>query len=338
VNSVTTIILPGLKWWQKISDVEFGYNIMNEVMQTYKYSVVIPVFNSSKLIGKVVEHTKKLFINNKLDYEILLINDGSKDESWDVIERIAKNDLKVTSINLLKNYGQHTAIYCGFEHSKGDYVITIDDDMQNPPEEIIKLIRKIDEGYDVVFGSFIQKQHTTFRNMGSFFIRWINKFIFHCPQNIIPTNFRIIRRDVVNRILQYQTAYPYITGLVLMFSNNIANVKVEHKKREIGKSNYNFQRIIKLVFRILFNYSIWPMRVVGTIGFIVAFLCFIFGVIITINELRNNIQVEGWAGIIVMLALLNGVVIMILGMLGEYISRIIQQISSKNIYYTKGII
>jgi glycosyltransferase involved in cell wall biosynthesis len=303
-----------------------------------KYSVVIPVYNSATIVGRVVDQTILFFEKHALDYEIILVNDGSRDKSWEAIAEKATTCPKVIAINLMRNYGQHSAVYCGFEHSVGDYVITIDDDMQNPPEEIIHLIEKLQDGHDVVFGRFKQKKHSQVRNLGSYLIRLINNRIFRCPKDIVPTNFRLIRRDVITRILQYHTVYPYITGLVLMFSNNPGNEWVEHRQRLEGKSNYNLYRIISLVARILFNYSVWPLRFVSTTGFVISLLSFLVSVVLIINKLLDNIKVEGWTGLMVMLAFFNGIVILILGMLGEYTARILQQISSKEIYHTKEII
>jgi polyisoprenyl-phosphate glycosyltransferase len=176
------------------------------------------------------------------------------------------------------------------------------------------------------------------RRFGSSIIRLINNRVFHCPRGIVPTNFRLIRRDVVERILQYHTSYPYITGLVLMFSNNPANVLVEHRERPEGKSNYNLVRILSLVARILFNYSVWPLRLVSTAGILISFVSFIIGLVLIANKLLDKVAVEGWTGMMVMLAFFNGVVILILGMLGEYTARILQQISSSAIYHVKEIV
>ncbi|RPH63188.1 MAG: glycosyltransferase [Chloroflexi bacterium] len=304
-----------------------------------KYSVVIPVFNSAGIVGQVIDQTGAFFSQHGWDYEIILVNDGSRDKSWEVISQKARENPHVVAINLMRNYGQHTAVYCGFEHSTGDFVITIDDDLQNPPEEIIHLIDKMGEGgYDTILGRFKQKRHSNVRNLGSYGIRLINNRIFHCPKDIVPTNFRLIRREVIERILQYHTAYPYITGLVLMFSGRIGNAWVEHRERQEGKSNYNFYKIMSLVLRILFNYSVLPLRLVSTIGFVISLLSFLAGILLIINKLLQNVQAEGWTGIMVMLAFFNGMIILLLGMLGEYTVRILQQISSKEIYHTKEVV
>ncbi|MFZ5920171.1 MAG: glycosyltransferase family 2 protein [Chloroflexota bacterium] len=303
-----------------------------------KYSIVIPVYNSEKIVGQVIEQTVTFFKGQGWDFEIVLVNDGSPDGSWEVISRFAATYPRVIAINLFRNYGQHTAVYCGFEHASGDYVITIDDDLQNPPEEIIHLVKKLKDGHDVVFGRFREKQHSQVRTLGSAIIRLINNRIFRCPPGIVPTNFRLIRRDVVDRILSYHTAYPYITGLTLMFANKPGNAWVEHRKRLEGKSNYSLYQILSLVARILFNYSVWPLRFVSMIGMTISGLSFIAGIILIVNKLLDNVQVEGWTGVMVMLAFFNGLVTLMLGMLGEYTVRILQQISYRDVYSVKDVV
>jgi glycosyltransferase involved in cell wall biosynthesis len=245
----------------------------------------------------------------------------------------------VIAINLLRNYGQHNAVFCGIAQSRGQYVITIDDDLQNPPEEIIHLVNQMQDGnHDVVFGRFRQKQHSLGRRVGSGLIRMINNNVFYCPADIVPSNFRLMHRAVINRMLGYKTAYPYTTGLALMFAQSIGNVWVEHRERHEGKSNYNLVRILSLVLRILFNYSVWPLRLVTVTGFIISFVSFFIGIVLVIRKLLDNIQIEGWTGIMVMLAILNGLIILMLGMLGEYTVRILQQMNSKETYHIKDIV
>jgi len=303
-----------------------------------KYSVVIPVYNSATIVGRTIDDVVDFFDKQQLSYELILVNDGSQDMSWDVIQSKAKDGYNIIAINLLRNYGQHTAMYCGLKHSNGDFVITIDDDLQNPPQEMIHLIHKSLEGYDLVFGRFKQKRHSSVRVWGSSLIRLVNQRIFFCPPDLVPTNFRLIRRDVVERILQFQTFYPYITGLVLMFATNATNVWVEHRERPEGKSNYNLTRIISLVFRILFNYSSWPLRVVTSIGFVVSLFSFLIGLYLMARKLLDQVQLEGWTGIMVLLSFLGGLIIFILGMLGEYLIRILQQVSHQQNYHIKEVV
>jgi glycosyltransferase involved in cell wall biosynthesis len=300
-----------------------------------KYSVVIPVYNSEPIVGETLRRVAAFFEGQGWPYEIIPVNDGSRDDSWEVVKKAAAENPNVVAINLLRNYGQHTAVYCGLEQSSGDWVITLDDDLQNPPEEIVHLVAKAAEGHDVVYGRFKSKKHSSVRRLGSRMIWMVNTHIFNCPPDITPTNYRLMRRDVVDRIVGYRTSQPYITGLSIMFAANPDNALVEHHEREVGRSQYTLIRITTLVMRILFNYSAWPLRTVNAIGMTVAGFSFLLGLYFLIRRLLGDIQVSGWTSLIVLLSFFNGISLLILGMLGEYVVRLLNEGSSSQIYHIR---
>jgi len=306
--------------------------------QSSKYSVVIPVYNSALMVGETIDRTVAFFEQHSWDYELILVNDHSRDRSWEILRQRALTNRRLVAINLLHNYGQHTAILCGFRKSSGDYVITLDDDLQNPPEEMIHLITKITEGYDLVFGRFREKKHSLYRRVGSLLINMINERIFHKPDNLVCTNFRIIRRDVIDRICSYRTGYPFVTGLALMFSDNPTNVWVEHQERSVGTSNYNLFKILELVMRILFNYSTFPLRLVSAIGLTISCLSFLLGLYYLARAVFVGTSVPGWATTVVLLSFFNGMTLLILSMLGEYTMRLLNQVSYVEYYEIKEII
>lgn len=301
----------------------------------YLYSVVIPVFNSEAILEKTIARTTTFFEEQGWRYEIILVNDGSSDSSWAILETAAAENPNIIAIDMLKNYGQHTALYAGFHAVNGDFVITIDDDLQNPPEEIAHVVHKILEGYDVVYGQFRQKKHSLIRRLGSRLVQTINERIFDQPHDLVVTNFRIMRRDVVERICNYRTPFPYITGMSLMFSRKRGNVMVEHHPREVGKSNYNFRRILALVLRLLFSYSTYPLRFVSYIGFISTLVAFSVGIYFLLRALFIGTTVPGWASTIVLLSFFGGINIVIVSMLGEYVLRLVQQSSDQNVYHIR---
>lgn len=303
-----------------------------------KYSVVIPVFNSQAIVGETVDRTCAFFEGAGLDYELLLVNDASRDGSWGIIQQKAEANPKIIAIDLLRNSGQHSANYCGFQHSTGDYVVTMDDDLQNPPEEIKHLIAKAADGHDLVMGQFKQKRHSPYRRWGSWAISTINRRIFFQPRDLIVSNFRLIRRDVVDRILTFRTNYPYITGLVLMFASQPANVLVEHHERSVGQSNYNFVKIAQLVMRILFNYSSYPLRLVATVGVMISVLSFLLGCFYVAKSVLGDATVPGWTTLVVLLSFFNGITLLILGMLGEYLIRLINQTSTGTSYHIREVV
>lgn len=310
-----------------------------EAMRGATYSVVIGVFNSADIVGATIDRTLAFFRDHGLAVEIICVNDGSRDDSWQVLLSKAAEHPQVVLVNLLRNYGQHNANLCGFRRARGDWIVTMDDDLQNPPEEILKLLVEAATGdRDVVFGAFERKQADHHRRLGSHLIGMINRRVFGQPRDLVVTNFRLLRRDVVDRISADRSAYPYITGLSLLYSRNRGNATVVHAPRPTGRSNYNLLRIARLVLTILFSYSAFPLRLSAVFGAVVAALAFAIGGVYLIAGLSGNIRVEGWTTLIVLLSFFNGVTILMLSMLGEYIVRTLNQTSSREPYHVIEVV
>ncbi|HAQ70497.1 glycosyltransferase family 2 protein [Salibacteraceae bacterium] len=302
------------------------------------YSIVIPVYRSEKVVERTVETILEVAANHSFSFEIILVNDGSPDNSWGVVEELAKKHIEVRSVNLLKNYGQHTAVYCGIAISKGDYIITMDDDMQNPPSEIPKLIAKIQEGYDLIFAEFVQKMHPGFRKLGTRMISYLNKEIFDKPKDLKLTNFRIFNRSTADRLLDYRTNYPYIPGLLLMSAGKMGNVITEHHSREIGNSNYTLVRILTLVARLLFNYSSYPLKLVSGSGIVISILSFLAGFAYILKSIFTGVHVEGWTTLVALISFLCGFILIMLGVMGEYLARILNQQTVSKPYQVREIV
>ncbi|MBO0846717.1 MAG: glycosyltransferase family 2 protein [Nocardioides sp.] len=299
----------------------------------FTYSIVIPVYNSEAIVGMTVARVVEVFEGAGLRYEIVLVNDGSPDRSWAVISELARTTPHVIALNLLKNYGQHHANLAGLLESRGDYVITMDDDLQNPPDQALLLIDKALEGHDVVFGEFERKQAAGYRKLGSKLISMVNRRVFGQPDDLTVSNFRIIRRDVVDRICAARTAHPYVTGQALLFSNNPGNVTVRHEARPVGKSNYSMVRIFRLVLTILFSYSSYPLRAATVAGFILSGLSFVLGAFYLVRGLVVQTAIPGWTTLVVLLAAFNGFVIAMLSMLGEYVVRTLNAVSAEQSFH-----
>jgi glycosyltransferase involved in cell wall biosynthesis len=299
----------------------------------HRYSLVVPVFNSEKLVGRTVDRIIEVFESAGLDYELILVNDGSSDRSWQVIAEKARTHRHVKALDLLRNYGQHRANLAGFRESTGDYVITLDDDLQNPPDQALLLIERAVQGYDVVFGEFQVKQAAGYRRWGSKVISMINRKVFGQPHDLAVSNFRVLRRDVVDRICASRTAHPYVTGQALMFSGNPTHVPVRHEQRAVGKSNYGLMRIAGLVTTILFSYSVVPLRLAAGFGFIVAVLSFFIGAGFLVRGLVSTTSVPGWTSLIVLLSMFSGVTIALLAILGEYVVRTLDAVSLQQRYH-----
>jgi glycosyltransferase involved in cell wall biosynthesis len=299
----------------------------------FSYSIVIPVYNSSRIVGETVDRVLQVFGEAGLRHELILVNDGSPDSSWDVIAAKAAEHPNVTALDLLHNYGQHYANTAGLRESTGDYVITMDDDLQNPPDQALVLIDAAMQGHDVVFGKFETKQHGSIRGLGSKLIGQLNRRIFGQPEDLVVSNFRILRRDVVDRILAQRTAYPYLTGQALLYSNNRANVVVRHEPRPIGKSNYNIVKILKLVLTILFSYSSYPLRAMAVVGFGVSVLSLLYGAWLVVHRVIEGTVVPGWTTIAVLLSVFAGFIIALLSMIGEYVVRTLNTVSTDQTYH-----
>ena len=218
-------------------------------------SVVVPVYNSENSLEhfyKVLSMELKKICD---DYEIIMVDDGSLDNSYEKMEKLHTIDSRVKIIRLDGNFGQQNALMCGFHYATGEYIITIDDDLQHPPEEIHKLYEKIDEGYDVVYGIPIIKQHSVYRKMGSKMTDYLFNKICLKPKNIKVGSFRIIRKNIISEIIKDKTSFVYISAITFKNTNNISNVEVNHNVRKYGKSNYDFYKLLKLFLKLYLYYS-----------------------------------------------------------------------------------
>lgn len=299
----------------------------------FTYSVVIPVFNSAKVVGNTIDEVVSVFEQAGLRYQVVLVNDGSRDKSWDVIAERAGSQKNLVALNLLKNYGQHHANLAGLREATGDFIITMDDDLQNPPDQALLLIDEAMKGHDVVFGRVEQKKAPAYRRIGSTLISLINRRIFAQPPDLAVSNYRILRRDVVDRICASRTAHPYLTGQALMYSHSPTDVPVRHEPRRVGKSNYGLTRILRLVLSILFSYSLWPLRAAALGGFVIAVLSFVLGGFYLARSLFVDTDVPGWTSLAVLLSLFSGVIIALLSMLGEYVVRTLNAVSEVDTYH-----
>jgi polyisoprenyl-phosphate glycosyltransferase len=299
----------------------------------FSYSVVIPVYNSQDVVGRTIDAVLEVFESAGLRHQVVLVNDGSRDGSWEVISARAAQSPHVVALDLLRNYGQHHANLAGLRESTGDYVITMDDDLQNPPDQLLLLIDKALEGHDVVFGRFERKRASLHRRLGSSLITWVNRRVFDQPPDLAVSNFRILRREVVDRICGSRTAHPYITGQALLYSSSPADVLVRHEPRAVGTSGYTLPRILRLVMTILFSYSLWPLRLAALTGFAVAVLSFVLGCFYLVRAWFVESPVEGWTTLVVLVSFLGGCIIALLSMVGEYLVRILDAMNSQDAYH-----
>lgn len=231
-------------------------------------SVVIPVYNSEKSLDELYNNLTHTLEGLCEKYEIILIDDCSIDSSFSVMKKISLKDNRVKSIRLIKNAGQQNAILCGMRYCNYDYVINMDDDLQHNSEEIITLVNKINEGYDIVYGITKQKQHDGYRRLGSKLTNIFFNIVIKKPKDVYISSFRAFRKEVVDYIANTDTKFVYISAIALKKTKNIANIYFEHKKRKYGKSNYNFYKLFKVFIKLYIYYSknplLKPFRKKGT--------------------------------------------------------------------------
>lgn len=305
-----------------------------------KLSFVIPCYNSQKTIGYVVRLINEVVTKkNMFDYEIILVNDFSQDGTSTVIEEIARQNKNIIAINFSRNFGQHAALMAGFRHSSGDVVIYLDDDGQCPVNKIFDLIEPLNNGFDVSMADYGVKKQSKFKNFGSKINDIMAEHLVGKPKKLQLSNFGALKRFVVDEIIKYQSCYPYIAGLILRTTSNIANVKMEENERKEGKSNYNLKKLLSLWLNGFTSFSVKPLRIASIAGVVFAFIGFIFGIYTIINKIFINPNIAiGYSTIVSLLTFFSGLVLMIMGMIGEYIGRIYICINKSPQYVIKNII
>lgn len=302
-------------------------------------SFVIPCYKSEKTIAKVVDEIKStVALRDNYDYEIILVSDASPDNVYSVICDLAKVDNKIKGINFSRNFGQHAALLAGMRKSSGDIVITLDDDGQTPACELFKLVNKLDEGFDVVFAKYDSKKHSAFRNFGSRVNSIMMENLINKPRGIAANSYIAIKRFVIEEMVQYPNAFPYIAGLIFRSTLNIGDVLVHHREREHGTSGYNFKRLFGLWLNGFTAFSVKPLRIGTYIGALTAIIGFIYGIYIFISKLLNPAMSLGYASIMVTILFLGGTILMVLGLIGEYIGRIYICINQSPQYVIKQTI
>lgn len=286
-------------------------------------SFVIPCYNSSRTIGKVVEEIRETMEGTKqYDYEIILVNDSSPDDTFEEIKRICETYGNVCGVNLARNFGQHAALMAGFRYVHGDIVVCLDDDGQTPAEEVGKLLVKMDEGFDVVYARYKHKQHSAFRNMGSKLNELMARVMLGKPKDLYLSSYFVAKRFIIDEMVRYTNPYPYVIGLVLRTTKKIANADVNHREREIGTSGYTLGKLFALWFNGFTAFSIIPLRIATVIGALAAVAGFIYGSYTIIRKLVDPNVVIGFSSIMSAIMFIGGMLMLMLGIIGEYIGRI----------------
>lgn len=288
-------------------------------------SFVIPCYRSEKTIRGVVEEILELHKTHMDDdYEIILVSDASPDNVWDEINKLSQEYPIVRGAELAKNSGQHAALLAGYKISKGDIVVSLDDDGQIAVEDTYKIVDHMFEGkgYDVVYGKYHVKKHSSFRNLGSKMAGWMGVHLLGIPKNLGGSSFYAAKRFIIDEMCKYPNSYVYLPGLVFRSTKNVDAVFVNHRAREVGESNYTLLSLFSLWINGATTFSVKPLRIATFLGSISAFIGVIFSIVLVIRKLIDPSIQAGWASQMCVTLVMCGTILLLLGVVGEYVGRI----------------
>lgn len=288
-------------------------------------SVVIPVYNSEENLSEL--HRQLSDALSGISHETIYVNDCSNDRSWMVLRELAEHDQNVTAVNLRKNAGQDNALMAGFGFITGKFVVIMDDDLQHSPYDILKLYDKIKQGYDICYANFITKEQAAWKNFGSKVNGWLANILLKKPKGIYMSPFKIVNSEII-RAIKYSGPFPYVDGLILEITHNVTSLNVNHFKRYKGKGNYSLIASVIVFLKSLTGFSILPLRFATFFGFIVAFGGFGLGILFIIQYFLG-MNPEGWTALIVTVLILGGIILITIGLIGEYLGRMYSTVSFK---------
>lgn len=301
-------------------------------------SIVIPVYNGASSIERLVNELAKIRVGGGL--ELVLVNDCSPDDSWRIIQRLVQEaPMAIVAVDLARNFGEHNAVMAGYSASSGQYVINIDDDFQNPPSEVVKLLdyAKAHPDLDVIYTKYERKRHSFFRNLGSRFNDAFARFLLDKPKGLYLSSFRCVNRFLCDEILRYTGPYPYIDGIILEHTQRIGTLQVVHAPRSEGRSSYTLRKLIRLWLFMFVNFSVMPLRISSIVGFVFSGSGFILALYVVFESLvRGNPQ--GWASIAAGILVFSGIQLLMLGLIGEYLGRLYLMQKGKPQYAVRTVL
>ena len=302
-------------------------------------SFVIPCYRSALTLKKVVEEVDTAMAAIEgYEYEMVLVNDCSPDETFSVIRTLCGENERIKGINLARNFGQHAALMAGFAYATGDIVVCLDDDGQTPADEVGKLIAAIEEGADVVYAKYEHKKHSWFRNFGSKLNDLMTRVMLGKPKDLFVSSYFAMRRFVAEEISRYDNAFPYVIGLVLRTTKNIVNVMVTHREREAGTSGYTLRKLINLWVNGFTSFSVKPLRMATVMGALCAGGGFVYAIYTIIKKFVNPAVPAGFSSLMSAILFIGGMLMLMLGLIGEYIGRIYVCMNHSPQYVIKEVI
>lgn len=297
-------------------------------------SVVVPVFNSADCLAELAARVHGTLQDN---YELILVNDGSTDDSWTIISDLVGQYDTVTGINLRKNSGQDNALMAGLRQATGDYIVIMDDDLQHDPNDIIKLYEQCRQGYDICYADFVTRKQKWWKNLGSWFNGKMGEIVLNKPKHIYLSPFKIVTKQVVKEICRYDGPFPYIDGLLLKTTDNLTQTKIPHHERFAGISTYSLGKSLAVWNKHMTGFSVLPLRISSIVGFLSAFIGFGLAVYYILYYFRVG-TVQGWTTVVCLGLFIGGLILMSLGIIGEYIGRTYLNVNKSPQYVIKDIL
>ena len=302
-------------------------------------SVVIPVYNSARIVPELAHRIATAMDASRdiREYEVILVNDASSDASWQAIEQACELNPHFRGLNLRRNAGQHNAIMAGLRHANGHVIVVMDDDLQHAPEDIGKLYATIRDGSDVCYAAFNQPRQVLWKTLGSRFRDFTARHLLGVPRGIRISSFKGISGDVAREATKYDGPFPYVDGLLMMVTSNVATVAVEHHPRREGRGHYGLGESLQLWTKVAMNFSILPLRIASWLGLAFAVLGFVAAGYLVFQKLMyDEIPVPGWSSLVVVILIAGGVQLLALGAIGEYLGRAYVQLNRKPQYVIKA--
>lgn len=294
-----------------------------------KLSIVIPVYNAEKTIELLCHSLIELYAH-KFRLEIVLVNDNSQDCSDIICRKLhAEFSETITYIKLSQNFGEHKALMAGLHHATGDYCVMMDDDLQNPPEEVHKLVDEMQKGYDAVYANYKEKNDVFFRNLGSKFNDKMANIVFNKPSSLYLSSFKIINRFLIDEIIKFTGPELYIDGIILRSTDNIGSVRAIHRKREHNRSGYTFRKLVSLWGSMVVNFSMLPLRLVGMIGTVLILISFLYGIQKAYDDLSTYGKLSDFETLMSLNMFFRGLLLVAVSVLGEYVGRIYQSLGNE---------
>lgn len=296
--------------------------------RTLDVSIVIPVYRSGEFLAELLRQVSDVLGERQVTHEVILVDDASPDDTWSVIQALVQEFDQVRAVRLMRNRGQAAATLCGLEMVRGSFVITMDDDLQHPPDQIPILLDALeaDPTLDGVFGAFEVKHHSLSQNLGSRFLAWVNSRAFGLPKDLRSSSFRALRREVADAAVEHRTGTPALTAIIYSSTSRLTSVPVRHQERRSGTSGYTFGRQMRLAWDNICHVSMLPLRLVSLVGFIVCGFSVLMVGHTLFNYYTGRVGVAGWTTVVILVSFFSGVTLLALGVMGEYLVRVLREV------------